>query len=148
MDGSPIKVGGKKYTGKGKVSKTYQCPFGEFELRCHVYRSNEGEATYCPLDRDGRIPVFSTPKFAKMVSSKYSQIGAEQVQRDLRDNLLQRYVISLKCQTFIFGIFVQNNTIAPHTIFFLIFTSFTSSYVRHCQRKRKKSDISTHLRSA
>ena len=85
-DGSPIKVESKKYTSKGSLSKTYQCPFGEFELCRHVYQSNEGGSTYCPLDNDARILIFSTPKFAKMVSQKYSQIGSTHVQRDLKEN--------------------------------------------------------------
>ena len=49
-DGSPIEIGQKKYTSKGQLSKTYQCPFGEFELFRHVYQSNEGGSTYSPLD--------------------------------------------------------------------------------------------------
>jgi hypothetical protein len=61
-DGNPIKVENKKYTSKGSLSKTYQCPFGEFELCRHVYQSNEGGSTYCPLDNDARILVFSTQK--------------------------------------------------------------------------------------
>ena len=85
-DGTPIEVSEKKYTSKGQVSKTYQCPFGEFELYRHVYQSNEGGSTYCPLDTDARILVFSTPKFAKTVSHKYSQVGSRQVQRDLEEN--------------------------------------------------------------
>jgi len=85
-DGNPILLEEKKYTSKGLQSKTYQCPFGEFELCRHVYQSNEGGSTYCPLDNDARILVFSTPKFAKMVSQKYSQTGSRQVQRDLSEN--------------------------------------------------------------
>jgi len=85
-NGDPIKVGERKYTSKGQLSKTYQCPFGEFELCRHVYQSNEGGSTYCPLDNDARILVFSTPKFSKMVSQKYSQIGSRHVQRDLKEN--------------------------------------------------------------
>jgi len=85
-DGSPIEVDHKKHTSKGLHSKTYQCPFGEFELCRHVYQSNEGGSTYCPLDNDARILVFSTPKFAKMVSHKYSQTGSSHVQRDLQEN--------------------------------------------------------------
>ncbi|MDR0796361.1 MAG: ISKra4 family transposase, partial [Tannerella sp.] len=54
-DGSPILIDKKKYTSKGQLSKTYQCPFGEFELCRHVYQSNEGGSTYCPLDYDARI---------------------------------------------------------------------------------------------
>jgi hypothetical protein len=85
-NGNPIIVEGKKHTSKGSQSKTYQCPFGEFELCRQVYQSNEGGSTYCPLDNDARILVFSTPKFAKMVSSKYSGLGSTQVQRDLKEN--------------------------------------------------------------
>jgi hypothetical protein len=85
-DGSSIEVAQKKYTSKGSHSKTYQCPFGEFELCRHVYQSNAGGSTYCPLDNAARILVFSTPKFSKMVSQKYSQIGSSHVQRDLREN--------------------------------------------------------------
>jgi len=85
-DGSPIKVDKKKYTSKGQHSKTYQCPFGEFELCRHVYQSNEGGSTYCPLDNDARILVYSTPKFSKMVSQKYSQLGSRQVQKDFKEN--------------------------------------------------------------
>ena len=85
-DGSPIEVGGKKYTSKGQFSKTYQCPFGEFELYRHVYQSSEGGSTYCPLDNDARILVYSTPKFAKMVSSKYSTQSVRDVETDLADN--------------------------------------------------------------
>jgi hypothetical protein len=29
-DGTPIEIDEKKYTSKGQLSKTYQCPFGEF----------------------------------------------------------------------------------------------------------------------
>jgi hypothetical protein len=85
-DGSAIKVAEKKYTSKGQLSKTYQCPFGEFELCRHVYQSNEGGSTHCPLENDARILICSTPKFAKMVSNKYSNIGSRYVQRDLKEN--------------------------------------------------------------
>jgi hypothetical protein len=85
-DGTPIMVEDKKYTSKGLLPKTYQCPFGEFELCRHVYQSNEGGSTYCPLDNDARILVCSTPKFAKMASMKYSQSSAKHVQRDLKEN--------------------------------------------------------------
>lgn len=85
-DGSAIEVEGKKYTSKGQLSKTYQSPFGEFQLFRHVYQGNHGGSTYCPLDNDARIVVYSTPKFAKMISQKYSQMGSGHVQRDLKEN--------------------------------------------------------------
>jgi hypothetical protein len=52
----------------------------------HVSQSAQGGATYCPLDRDARIIVSSTPKFAKMVSRKDAEFGSARVQHDLRDN--------------------------------------------------------------
>ncbi len=52
----------------------------------HVYQSPQGGVTYCPLDRDARIIVSSTPKFAKMVASQYAELGSARVRRDLRDN--------------------------------------------------------------
>ena len=85
-DGSPISIGGKKFTSKGQISKAYQTPYGEVTIPRHVYQSNLGGSTYCPLDDDARIITGSTPKLAKMVSSKYSESGSRQVQKDLREN--------------------------------------------------------------
>jgi hypothetical protein len=85
-DGSPITVGSVRLTSKGQLPKDYQTPYGMTTVERHVYQSPEGGATYCPLDRDARIIVSSTPKFAKMVSSKYAEFGSARVQRDLRDN--------------------------------------------------------------
>lgn len=85
-DGSPIEIGGLRYTSKGQVPKIYQMPYGEVAVRRHVYQSSLGGATFCPLENDARIIVGSTPKFAKMVSSKYSETGATRVQVDLNEN--------------------------------------------------------------
>jgi hypothetical protein len=85
-DGSPILIGSTKLTSKGRLPKDYQTPYGVATVERHVYQSPQGGATYCPLDRGARIIVSSTPKFAKMVSSKYAEFGSTRVQRDLRDN--------------------------------------------------------------
>src|SRR3954453_8576627 len=69
--GSPIQVGDTKLTTKGKLKKEYQTPYGVAPVERHVYQSSRGGKTYCPLDRNARIVVSSTPKFAKMVSHKY-----------------------------------------------------------------------------
>jgi hypothetical protein len=74
-DGSPITVGSMKLTSKGQLAKDYQTSYGTATVERHVYQSPQGGATYCPLDRDARIIVSSTPKFAKMVSSKYAEFG-------------------------------------------------------------------------
>ena len=85
-DGSPITVGSVTFTSKGQHPKDYQTPYGMATVERHVSQSPQGGATSCPLDRDARIIVSSTPKFAKMVSSKYAEFGSARVRRDLRDN--------------------------------------------------------------
>ena len=42
--------------------------------------------TFCPLDQNARIIVNSTPAFARMLSWKYAQMTAPQVEEDLRQN--------------------------------------------------------------
>src|SRR5215472_16513558 len=68
--GSPITVGPVKFTTKGPVEKDYQAPYGVDTVARHVYQSPQGGPAYCPLDRDARIVVSSTPGFAKVVSHK------------------------------------------------------------------------------
>lgn len=85
-DGAAIKVGGETYSSKGKVPKAYQTPYGEITIDRNVYQSNHGGKTFCPLEMEARVLVGSTPKFAKMVSSKYSDGAAKRVQTDLKDN--------------------------------------------------------------
>jgi len=85
-DGSPIVVGAIKLTSKGQVPKEYQTPYGPATVARHVYQSAEGGATYCPLDRDARIIVSSTPRFAKTVSHKYAEFGSSRVKKDLGEN--------------------------------------------------------------
>lgn len=85
-DGSPIQVGAIKLTSKGKLLKQYQTPYGVAPVERHVYQSPRGGKTYCPLDRNARIVVSSTPKFAKMVSYKYAEFGSARVIKDLAGN--------------------------------------------------------------
>lgn len=49
-DGSPIVVGNKKFTSKGKTLKNYETLYGVASVERHVYQSNEGGKTFCPLD--------------------------------------------------------------------------------------------------
>jgi hypothetical protein len=85
-DGSPIQVGDTRLTSKGKLKKEYQTPYGVAPVERHVYQSSRGGKTYCPLDRNARIVVSSTPKFAKMVSHKYAEFGSARVIKDLAEN--------------------------------------------------------------
>jgi hypothetical protein len=85
-DGAPITVWPVKFTSKGQVEKDYQTPYGVATVARHVYQSPEGGSTYCPLDRDARIVVTSTPRFAKVLSHKYAEFSSSRVQVDLQEN--------------------------------------------------------------
>src|SRR6266536_3472195 len=63
-----------------------EIPYGAAPVQRHVYQSSRGGKTYCPLDRNARIVVSSTPKFAKMVSHKYAEFGSARVSIDLAEN--------------------------------------------------------------
>jgi hypothetical protein len=85
-DGSPITVGPVKFTSKGQIEKDYQTPYGVATVARHAYQSPQGGPTYCPLDRDARIVVSSTPRFAKVLSHKYAEFSSPRVQVDLEEN--------------------------------------------------------------
>ena len=48
--------------------------------------TSEGGPTYCPLDRDARIVISSTPRFAKIISHKYAEFSSPRVRIDLKEN--------------------------------------------------------------
>jgi hypothetical protein len=85
-DGSPITVGSLRLTSKGPVEKDYQTPYGVATVARQVYQSPQGGPTYCPLDRDARIVVSSTPRFAKVLSHKYAEFSSPRAQIDLKEN--------------------------------------------------------------
>src|SRR5512142_2276832 len=85
-DGAPITVGPVKFTSKGPVEKDYQTPYGVATVARHVYQSPQGGPTYGPLDRDARIVITSTPRFAKVISHKYAEFSSPRVQIDLKEN--------------------------------------------------------------
>jgi hypothetical protein len=85
-DGAPIQVGATRLTSKGQEPKTYQTPYGEVVIARHVYQSAQGGATFCPLERDARIILTATPRFAQQVSHKYAEMAGGRVVTDLEDN--------------------------------------------------------------
>jgi hypothetical protein len=85
-DGGMLQLGSVKMTTKGQVIKLYQTPYGEVEVPRHVYQTSEGGATFCPLERDARIILTSTPRFASQVSHKMSEMSAPAAQKDLGMN--------------------------------------------------------------
>jgi hypothetical protein len=63
-DGSPIALGPDRLTSRGLVEKDYQTPY----------------------DRDARIVVSSTPRFAKVVAPKYAEFSSTRVREDLGED--------------------------------------------------------------
>lgn len=85
-DGSQIVIGGIKWFSKGRLPKTYQTPYGEVEVERYVYQRSVGGETFCPLERDARVVVTSTPRFAKIATHKMANGASTSVQRDLAEN--------------------------------------------------------------
>jgi hypothetical protein len=85
-DGKPTRLGPLKLTSMGKVLKQYQTPYGVAAVERHVYQCPKGGPTHCPLDRDARIVVSSTPRFARMIAHKYAEFGAARVLNDLAES--------------------------------------------------------------
>jgi hypothetical protein len=95
-DGSPILIGGTKYTSRGQDNKEYQTPYGVIRIKRHVYQDSSGGKIYVPLEMTGRIIHSATPRFSKMLSHKYSSMSAEDVLEDFSGNhgrvLSKKYV--------------------------------------------------------
>ena len=94
VDGSPIVIGDIKLTSKGAFSKTYQTPYGEIDVKRHVYQTSRGGKTYCPLEMAARIIRDTTPRFAKILSNKYARMPAPELIGDLEDNHGRKIAIS------------------------------------------------------
>jgi hypothetical protein len=82
-DGTPLIFGATKLTTKGQFTQDYETPFGSINVARHVYQSNKGGKTYCPLEDRARLVLNATPKYAKIVSFKYAELGATKVVDDL-----------------------------------------------------------------
>jgi hypothetical protein len=93
-DGSPIKLAGIGLTSKGQEEKEYQTPYGAISVERHVYQSSKGGKTYVPLEIGSKVVGTVTPKFAKIITSKYSCDAAPGVQRDLADNHGRKIALS------------------------------------------------------
>jgi hypothetical protein len=82
-DGAAVQIGATRYTSKGQEPKDYQTPYGAATVARHVYQASQGGATFCPLERDARIILTATPRFAQMVSHKYAEMAGGRVVTDL-----------------------------------------------------------------
>ena len=85
-DGKPLVMGSVRMTSKGLAPKTYQSPYGEINIKRHVYQTSKGGAVFCPLENSARIILTSTPRFAAQVARKTAEMGSGCVVEDLKVN--------------------------------------------------------------
>jgi len=58
-DGTPIVMGGVKFTVRCKSDKAYQTPYGTAHVNRHVYQTSKGGKIYVPLENTQENRVFS-----------------------------------------------------------------------------------------
>lgn len=85
-DGTPIRVGSTNLTARTQSEKTYHSPYGKVRVKRHVYQTSKGGRVYCPLEANAKIIQNATPRFARMLSSKYARLNANETRHDLEDN--------------------------------------------------------------
>lgn len=85
-DGDPIEVAGVKLTSRSQNNKQYHTPYGKVDVKRHIYQTAQGGRTYCPLEACARIVERATPRMAKLLSSKYARLNANETRADLSDN--------------------------------------------------------------
>ncbi len=93
-DGSVIAMGDIKLTARGKNGKDYQTPYGPVRVDRHVYQSSKGGKVYVPLESGARIIQGATPRFAKILSHKYSNLAAPSVIDDFAENHERKIALS------------------------------------------------------
>jgi hypothetical protein len=82
-------------TSKGLTNKCYQTPYGEIEIERHIYQTAIGGTTFCPLEKEARIILTSTPRFAAQISYKMAEMPAPRVIADLEKNHNRKVSLSL-----------------------------------------------------
>jgi hypothetical protein len=85
-DGSAIVVNNVKHTMRSKDEKEYQSPYGAIRVKRHVYQTSKGGKIYCPMEKEARIICGATPKLAKTLTHKYSNLPAPSVAEDYKEN--------------------------------------------------------------
>lgn len=81
--GEPIRVNGVKHTVKNYAPEIYETPYGQQRVERYTYQTSKGGRAYVPLENDARMVLNSTPRYAQMVSGKYTRLGADAICEDL-----------------------------------------------------------------
>jgi hypothetical protein len=85
-NGEPIRVNGVKHTVKDYSPQTYETPYGAVDVERHTYQTSKGGRAHVPVEVDGRMILNSTPRYAQMITGKYSRLGADALRQDLLEN--------------------------------------------------------------
>ena len=85
-DGTPLQVGGERFTSKGLLPKTYQTPYGEVKVKRHVYQTAQGGETLCPLELSARLVRSATPLFARQAAFKLGVMNSTVALQDLAES--------------------------------------------------------------
>jgi len=93
-DGAPIRIGENRYTSKGRSEHNYETVHGTVRVKRHVYPSQHGGKTFCPLEDQCRMVLNATPRLAKVVAAKYADMGATALVKDMKES--NRHAVSVR----------------------------------------------------
>ena len=85
--GEPVEIGGVKYTAKKRKEKRcIETPYGCTVAECWAYQTAAGGACHYPLVQNASLIGAATPKFARMITRKMTELPAGTVADDLARN--------------------------------------------------------------
>ena len=79
------------WRSKKKLAQTYQTPYGDVLIKRHLYQTDQGNRTFCPMENDAQIDLTSTPKLSKMLSSEFIEQDDTRLRSDQFANLAVTY---------------------------------------------------------
>jgi hypothetical protein len=85
-DGEPLRHGRVVITSKGRQNQTYHTVFGDCDVSRHTYQSSKGGMVFVPLEERGRILALSTPRLAKTLAARYTDLTAAEVSADMAEH--------------------------------------------------------------
>src|ERR1700679_3819268 len=85
-DGAALTIGSERFTSKGRLPKGYQTPYGEVEVKRHVYQTSQGGETFCPLEVSARVVRTATPLFARQAAFKLGVMNSTAALQDLAES--------------------------------------------------------------
>ena len=82
-EGEPILLGSVFLTSKGRAPERYRTLFGPVDVARHVYQTNDGGRTFCPLEQSARICENATIGLCQMLAAKHVSLSGRGLLREL-----------------------------------------------------------------